>query len=50
MVTQRDLDRSEPWGQGPGEFGLAYQSVMMTPLLASAWSSGAKDTVSSAAR
>ncbi len=25
MVTQRDLDRSEPWGQGPGDFGLALR-------------------------
>ena len=32
------------------ERGLAYQSVMITPPLASAWSSGANDTVSTAAR
>ena len=36
-------------GRSPGERGLAYQSVMITPLLASACRSGAKDTVSSAA-
>ena len=36
--------------RSPGEFGCVYQSVMITPVLASAWSSGAKETVSRAAR
>ena len=36
--------------RSPGELGCEYQSVMMTPLLASACSRGAKETVSTAAR
>ncbi len=36
--------------RSPGAFGDEYQSVIITPLLGSAWSNGAKDTVSIAAR
>ena len=36
--------------RSPGVAGRVYQSVMMTPVLASAWSKGAKETVSMAAR
>src|SRR6476469_800668 len=35
--------------RSPGARGLAYQSVMMTPEFASAWSKGANETVSTAA-
>jgi hypothetical protein len=36
--------------RSPGALGLEYQSVMITPLFGLAWSSGAKETVSTAAR